>query len=177
MALILKTNPRGIDFAIDKFQSHLDDELTFANWDSYHRVYLNPSDSGLVPERYKENGEYGEVFYDDTFDMTTWFFVSDERPAAIDGIIETTVSLIVQADLNKLFPAINHRADEELNNAFVLAGQSFIGIEDFKLESIFTTLDKVYQEFDRKAVTFTDMSNRYVTRFNYKARYTPNCIS
>lgn len=177
MGLIQKTDPVGIDVSIDNFQLHLDNALTFSDWDNYHRVYLNPSENGLVPERYKTDGNYNEVFYNDKFNITTWFFTSSERPVGDGGLVETTVSLIVQADLVKLYPSIAHRADEELNNAFSLASESFVGSEEFKLESIWTTLDKVYQEFDKGAVTFDNMSNRYVVRFNYKVSYAPNCVS
>lgn len=179
MALIQKTNPRGIDIKIDSFQAHLDSALSFTEWDSYHRVYTNPNEGSnlLVPERYDAAGEYQEVFYNDNFDITTWFFVANERPVAPDGYITATVSLIVQANLDKLYPAIAHRADEELNNSFEIASRSFPGRTEFVLESIWTTIDRVYTEFDKAQILLDDMSKQYVVRFNYKVSYTPDCVT
>lgn len=177
MALVVKTSPVGVDVLIGDFQKYLFNSLGFANWDSYHRVYINPSERGLIPERYEGNNEYNEVFYNDNFDITTWFFVASERPITDGGLVEVTVSMIVQADIQKLYPLVDHRADEELNNAIQLASESYVKSSVFELETVKTTIDKVYQEFDKSQINFEDMSNQYVARFEYKARYTPDCVS
>lgn len=176
MANILKTNPVGLDDLINDFQVFIYDKLGLPNWESYPRVYLNPNARGRLPEKYETNGEYKEVLYSDKFNMTS-FFLADEKRDIIEGsdIMEVDVALIVQADLIKLFPAITHRADEELNNMFYNQSNQYFGNRAFRLKGIENGVDNVYKEFDRSRLKLEDMSNQYLVRFNYRVRYTPQC--
>ena len=75
MSLIQKTNPVGLDKIIDGFQAYMYNRLTFTNWEMLPRVYANEDvGGGLIPEYYDSEKEYYEVFYDDDFSLTSFFF-------------------------------------------------------------------------------------------------------
>jgi hypothetical protein len=175
--LVRKTNPIDVDSVIDELQVHFGTKTLFTgnSWQVYPRAYKNPKkfDSrGYIPECYTSNGEYIEVFYDDNFDMSSFFVVGDNRQVN-EGIVTVDLSLIVQSDIAQLFPLIPHRADEELNNAFVNMLEDFEG--QISLTSIETGTDNVYREFVRDQVKFDDMSNCYVVRFNLKVSFESEC--
>lgn len=182
MALVLKTAPVDIDIVINAHQNYLfgkvltDDMVNSTDWESYPRVYQNPWKKGKTPELYLGNGEYREVFYDDRYKMTSFYIVSNNRPI-VNGIVETEVSLIVQADIEKLFTSVSHRADEELNNLFGVASEDYFSADQFRLDGIVTGVENVYREFITDDVKLDDMSNQYVVRFDYTVRYEPSCCA
>ncbi len=174
MALIRKTNPVALDKQIDFFQTDMFTELGFADWESLHRVYLNPMGRGRIPEAFEADGEYREVFYNDNFNATSFFLASETRTVD-DGLTETEVAWIFAVDLVKLYPLITtHRADEEFNSAVQNASKN-LGWDDFELIGVENGIDNVYREFIKDQITFDDMSNQYVVRFNYTVKYTPKC--
>jgi len=177
MALIQKTNPVGVDVQIDEFQVYLYDALGISDWEMYPRAYFNTKGNSLTPEHYEGSEEYDNVMYDDTHDMSSFFITDTTRDIAFDGLATTQVSLIVQADLPALYPLITHRADEELTNAIHQSSNRYIPKAWFKLERVLYTIDEVYREFDKSQIRLTDISNRYVARFEYNVRYAANCIS
>ena len=170
-----RTNPKGLDVAIIRFQNHLETKLAFSNWDNFDRAYLNEKNpTGLVPEYYDADGEYQEVLYNDTVDISSFFFRSSKVEKVETGY-ECDVALIVQCDLPSLFPSITHRADEELARMFELASDNYHLDDDFELVDVEYLINNVYREFDKKQVQFDDISNRHVVRFNYRVRYTLKC--
>ena len=63
MALIRKTNPRGIDVAIDKLQNYLFIELDNADYQSYPRAYKNTKNNGgVIPENYISENEFQNTY-------------------------------------------------------------------------------------------------------------------
>lgn len=172
----LKVSPVGIDVAINDFQTHLFNAVGIPEWEMYPRVYHNPRKDSMIPEFYNGDNEYVEVMYNDDYIMSSFFITDTDRDLIIDGHGESNVSLIVQADLRELYPSITHRADEELTNLIHVKSNSFIPSSWFTLESASFTIDKVYREFDKTRITFDDMSNRYVARFEYKVRYAATCV-
>ena len=176
MALIQKINPLGLDSEIDDFQTFIYPAVGFVDWECYPRIYQNPNSRKMLPEYYKGNGEYIEVLYDDKYKVTSFFLANEKRKLLEGGdIVEMIVSLIVQADIEKLFPAITHRADEELNNLFLNQSSQYVGNRNFKLIDIENGVENVYREFDTSRLKLEDMSNQYIVRFNYRVRFTPEC--
>jgi hypothetical protein len=176
MALIQKLNPQGIDIPIDEFQGYLFGSLGFADYESYPRVYLNPNERGRLAEYYDGNKEYKEVLYSDKHEITSYFLVDETRDLIEDGeIVETTVSLIVQANVLNLFPLVAHRADEELNNLIHSYSVAYYNNRVFRLTSIENGVENVYREIDTSRLKTEDMSEQYIVRFNYRVRYYPTC--
>jgi hypothetical protein len=175
--LIRKTAPVGVDKLIDQLQVQLNTDIVLSNWESYPRAYKNPNrfnENGFIPESYTSNGDYVEVFYDDHFNLSS-FWVVGERRTIKDGMITVDLSLIVQANLFKCLPSINHRADEELTNMFV---NSLLGsFDNVKLVGVENGVDNVYREFIKNLVKFDDMGDHYIVRFNLNATLEAECCS
>lgn len=180
MALVQKISPIDVDSIIDTHQAYLFSQISISGltnsteWESMPRVYKNPWKRGKLPELYLGGGEYREVFYDDRFKMTSFYVVGDTRSIG-EGLVQVDISLIVQADIEKIYPSISHRADEELNNVFVSASEHFSGADEFTLNGVVNGVENVYSEFLTDGVKLDDMSNQYVVRFNYEAQYIPQC--
>jgi hypothetical protein len=176
MALVLKTNPVALDKQINYFQAYLYAKLGFSEWESLHRVYQNPKGNGFIPEAFETNGEYREVFYNDNFSLTSFFIDDPIRPPNNEGVIEATVSMILAANLDDLYPSItDHRPDEKLLNAIQFASESYSGYDTFKLTRIVKTVPLVYSEFLKDQISFDDMGNQFVLRAFYTVQYTPDC--
>ncbi len=173
--IIQKTNPVGLDEQINGFQSYLWDKLGFSDWQMFPRVYMNQDVSlGLIPEYYDSDKDYYEVFYDDRFSVTSFFFRYSQIEV-VNGYYECNVGLIFQADLIELFPSIMHRADEEFNDMIIKAWETRPLIYDFNLLSVQFGIDQVYSEFKKDQIKYDDMSNQHVSRYNFRVRYEIAC--
>jgi len=183
MAVFRRTNPIDLDLKIDAFQDYLftnlsiDGLVNLDDWNCYDRIYANPNDQGLIPERYVKGKEYDEVFYNDKFKMTSFFYASPDRPKADGGMVTAEVSLVVQANILEIFTTVPHRADEELKNAFILLSESYYFAEDFEWIGVREGISNVYSEFEKDGVKYHDMSEKNVIRLRYKVRYTPQCCT
>lgn len=177
MALIRKTNPVALDTQIDFFQTDMFAALGFTDWESFHRVYGVPVENGtgIIPEPFEVDGEYkGDSFYNDNVIVSSFFYATDIRTVT-DGLTEVEVAWIFNVDLKKLFPSIDHRADEEFSNAVQLASEGFSGWDDFKLIGVESGIENVYREFNKDQIKFDNMSEEHARRFNYTVKYTPDC--
>lgn len=176
MALILKPSPVALDTQINFFQSDMFTALGFTDWDSHHRVYGVPHGTGIIPEPFLVDGEYsGDVFFNDSVNVSSFFYASPIRNV-VDGLTEVEVAWIFAMDLEKLFPLITtHRADEEFSNAVQFASEGFSGWDEFELIGVEEGIENVFREFVKDQITFDDMSNQHVRRFNYMVKYTPDC--
>jgi len=177
MALIQKVNPVGLDVKIDSFQSYLFTTLGFSDWQSYPRIYSIPSGansefSGLIPAHFESGVDYKEVYSDDEYDLST-FFYSDTGVTFENWIGKAKVSLICQVRLDELFPSIDHRADEEFNTLVVNASNNYSGYETFNLVNIKKTIREVYREFVTGNIELTNMQPYYTVRFEYDVYYDP----
>lgn len=181
MQLVHKENPVGVDAVIDKLQRDLFIELTvrfgWRDYDSYPRAYRNRKEGDTIPEVYTSNGDYKEVLFNDKETVTSFFLTDDKRTYEQGNSVFTQwVSIIFQANLAKLFPDIQHRADEEMiDNIFkALKNKNWEG----KFVEVITGVDKVYESlklsYDKK--NFDDMGNFSIARFNFKMLYVnTNC--
>ncbi len=120
MPLIQKILPVGIDRIIDSIQVTLFNKLGWDSlpnviYESNHRAYKTPGKleerEGLIPEVYDGKKEYREVYFDDNVSASSFFLVDDSRTG--DKLYTIIVSIIFQLKLDKIFPTIIHRADEE----------------------------------------------------------------
>ena len=181
MALLRKIAPVGLDLRIDQFQSRQFASIGFTEdqWQSYPRVYLNEKTingkRGYIPEFFKSEGaDYEEVYFDDSFDLST-FFYQHTRTGYDKQTGTVRVSQIIQAQLDRLFPSAPHRFDEELKGMFEgYAIRKFPSRDQFKLVDTFTTIDEVYRDFLFDHLKYDDMHPFYVVRLEYLVRYNPN---
>ena len=171
MGLIRKNNPKGVDCWIDFVQNKLYNHLTnvcgWSKWQSNHRAYINPRNGSNIPEVYDGNGEYKEVLYNDNFNITSFFLADDTAPEDNTGYIQRGVSLIVQMDINRTYPSVRHRADEEAHFDVRNALSKIPQVRDI---SLLVGQSNVYSEFGING--FDDMSDCHVFRFNMQASYT-----
>lgn len=180
MSLVTKISPVGIDKAIDRIQRNLFSYLTttagWTNYESYPRAYKNPKGNDTIPEVYVGNNDYQEVFFDDKFNVTSFFLVEDtvtnnnvvgDEPQYTQGI-----SIIFQATLPELYPSISHRADAEMHDDIFKAFDSFFK----EVNSVSTGINNVYSDVTvLDSIQFTDMSDFHVVKFDTTIDYLYNC--
>jgi hypothetical protein len=181
--LILKTNPVGIDVAIQSLQVYLHKQLV-SKWgltgdddplyECYGRVDRNKKDAGYIAEVYAGNGEYKEVYWNDELKAISWFGLSGKTE--FDKQNKSNVHLVFFVNLGKLKPSIAHRADEEVRNEIQkLFGYSLFG---FSFESIELWLDNVLREYPGSRregrLNAVDMQPIHCFRINLKCLYDTN---
>lgn len=175
MALIQKPSPVALDKQIDYFQAAMFTAIGFSDWESLHRVYLNPKGRGLIPEAFETDGEYKEVFYNDNFNVSSFFLASEIRTFD-GGYTGVDVAWIFACDLEELYPLITtHRADEEFANKVQLESENYSDSDMFAFTGVESGIETVYREFIKDQITFDDMSNQHVRRFNFRVKYSPDC--
>lgn len=178
MALITKENPVGADYNINQLQFKIYNELDWTKYESYHRAYKNVKDSNVLPEVYIGGGDYKEVLFDDTFNVTSFFLLGDTRARDSSFKYTTTASIIFQADLSRLFPEIRHRADEELKLCVLQVLEK--NLYGFTLTDVISGVNNVYSDLGinspelNQKVNLTDMSNFHVVKFDMDLAFTNN---
>lgn len=181
MSLVTIVDPVGIDILIASIQDRSFNNLitngvgdwTDANYESYARAYVNPKKEGTIPEVYTGDREYKEVLMDDTFVASSFFLVDDSR-VFDESQFTLSISIIYQADIQKLFPSILHRADEEMHKDIIdsLEDTEFT---DF-ITDITTGIDGVYSDLDipdsyLSGISLDDMSNYHVVKIDLEVPY------
>lgn len=171
-----KANPVGIDYVIDELQLKLSDQLLYitdwAGYESYHRAYKNKKNGDTVPEIYITDENHKDVLFDNKKKVSSFFLSEDERGYDVNtGLFTQDISLIFQAQLNKIYPLVTTRADEEMIQDIIL-GINKAGWKN-RLKKITTGVDNVYKSLDisgeRKYLD--DMGNRFVCRFDFNVQY------
>lgn len=182
MALNRKPNPTGADKLVDRWQKLIYDNLADRGWlgyESYPRGYENvdsKDENKVKAQRFMVGNDYRPLTMDDNFNVTSFFLVSDTG-ANGSGLTESTISLIVQSNLKKLYPNApdTSRFDEELINDIKAASRNLDG--RFTEGAISRTIDDVYREFDtttiKKKVNNHDPYN--VVRFDMSVVYQHDC--
>jgi len=180
MSLVQKISPVGIDTTINTVQVGLYNYLTstalWTIYESYHRAYKNPLGENTIPEAYIGNNEYKEVLFDDKYNVTSFFLISDNASSGVDNIFTQTVSIIFQGKLDRLYPLIDHRADAEMQDD-ILKAFNFI---DYDVTNIIIGVDNVYSDLDLRnrlgeSIDLTDMSDFHVVRFDFEVQYEYDC--
>jgi hypothetical protein len=180
--LITKTAPVGIDVSLQKLQAIIHDQLvdefgTEGTWDAYKafgRCYRNRTSNGYVAEYYEGNNEYKDVYWDDSLSMITFFGVAPRVNSILMHMQD--VHLIVFANLSLLYPAVTHRADEELHKYFLnIIGTGWHGITYTGYE---TGLENVLREYPgtrtSERLKYVDMHPVHAFRINFSTSYSIN---
>lgn len=187
--LITKTNPTGIDWYIQQLQTKLHSILIGAaywnladpdQYKAYGRCYRNKTVDGYVAENYEGNGEYRELYWDDTLTAVSFFGITNNIKTGVNN--EADIHLVFFANLDKLAlkdhtgASITHRADEELRNSVIsLIGKSAYG---FQFQSAELWLENVLREYpgsrrdDR--LKYVDSHPVHCFRINLKLFYNAN---
>ena len=126
--LIEHPSPAGIDAAITKIQRALHSQLSVL-WGNaykcYGRCYRNRNDNGYIAENYEGDGEYKEVYLDDTAPAISFFGVSSNVDTS--GVMNVAdIHLVFFVNLSKVKPTQSHRADEEVRIDVLKALGSFL---------------------------------------------------
>lgn len=147
--LILRSNPKGMDALIQRFQTKLHEKLlTYWGIDEdqyrcYGRCYRNKTADGYIAENYEGDGEYKEVYWDDSLSAISFFGIASEIEQVIAA--KTTVHLVFFVNLAKLKPGIAHRADGEVRTDVIDAiGMGMYGLT---VQSVQLYLENVLKEY------------------------------
>lgn len=178
--LVTKTDPVGIDYALQLLQTELHDALltkwsiSSDDYKAYGRCYRKPTDQGYIAANYESGNEYKEVYYDDTLAALSFFGQSPR--VALDQKESTDVHLIFFVNLAILKPWIEHRADEEVRKDVIsvfapcLYGFAYTGFEIF--------LENVLREYPGSRrdsrLSIVDMHPYHCFRINLKVLYDIN---
>lgn len=171
-----------MDKPIQEAQQYLFDKLK-AKWklsdeqfDCYGRCYRNQSeDSGYIAEVFTNYLDYQEVYVNDNVTVTSFFGVGEQFK--YNGQFNVPVHLVFWVDLRKLYPTIEHRADEEARMA-VFDVVKMLGIETTEIEVILG-IDNVLKEYSgtrrNLGLQFRDMHPLHCFRMNFNIDYINNC--
>lgn len=174
-----KTNPVGIDAEIQRLQKFLYDTLKIkwgitndVDFDLYGRVYRNQTADGFIPEAYKGNANYQEVFVNDAIKATGYFGIGDSITYN-KGTSTAQVYLVFTVNVAKLKPSIVHRADEEIRvdvERLLENRRNCCTITSFE-----TGIDNVFKEFSgwrkKEGIKYTDMHPLHCFRINLNLIY------
>jgi hypothetical protein len=184
--LITKTNPVGIDVAIQALQTHLHKQLV-VKWgltgaadplyESYGRVYRNKKDAGYIAEVYTGGlggVDYKEVYWNDELKAISFFGTGSKTTFDLKN--KTEVHLVFFVNLAKLKPTMGHRADEEIRNEIQqLFGNTLHG---FSYESMELWLENVLREYPgsrrENRLNVVDMQPVHCFRINLSLMYKPS---
>jgi hypothetical protein len=173
MSLILKDIPVGVDIAVNNLQTYLWDNISWnkdlftdANYESYHRAYRNETNGTEIWEVFTSGKDYIEVLYDDKFLATSFFVVDDNVNINETGKETTNMSIIFQVNLQRLYPSVIHRADEEAHREVmsILKDNPW----SYKLTTIVKGIRNVYSELGYGANKFEDMQPFHVFRIDFE---------
>lgn len=184
--LIAKTNPVGIDVAIQNLQTHLHKQLVNkwglagANdplYECYGRVDRNKKDSGYIAEVYTGGlggVDYKEVYWNDELKAISFFGTGSKTTFDIKNKVE--VHLVFFVNTAKLKPSVSHRADEEVRNEIQkLFGNTLHG---FSYESMELWLENVLREYPGSRrdnrLNAVDMQPVHCFRINLTLLYKPS---
>lgn len=177
MALIKKTSPVGIDTVIDNLQVLLWEGLELwqnatNGYNSYSKANKNESnDNGRLPEVFTGGKEYKEVFTDDNFSATSFFLVDNNRPIVDEVIVQATVDIIFQVNLQEIYSG---REDEQAHR------DVFLILKDNPwtysiTDSLVTGISEVYSGLKIDQVNFDDIQPFHVFKVSMVVEYDMSC--
>lgn len=174
--LIQKSNPVGIDKIIDQMQVRMFNQIDIVDWANYPRSYKNfkkKNRNSKLPELHIGNGEYEDVLFSDRFNLTTFFVESDTVEMLASGMNRQELSLIIQADLQNIYPFDERRNDEELRILFANCFSNWM--PNVKIKNFVKGIENVYAEFNKDQLFFDDMSSFNVQRINFSVTFSIEC--
>lgn len=167
----IKTDPVGIDIKIQNLQERFE-KVTTPLWsltdaDFFGRVYLDEDENFIVPSGFKSGREYRDVLFNDTKQVTSFFYVKDEEPIGVN-LYKATIGHIWQFKPDKLKSSVTHVADEEVLQDIlnVYKDEPF----SFAVQNIFRTASEVYADFNLKT-RFINKRDRSSLRIDSEVIY------
>ena len=181
--LIVRTDPTGLDWYVQKLQTKIHNYLVGASgwnlsdpnkYEAYGRCYRNKAADGYIAEVYKSGSEYKEVYWNDRLTAISFFGISGLIKHSVKH--EAEVHFVMFANLKKLYPDATHRMDEELRQlVYGIIGKSSYG---FTVTSIELWLENVLREYPGsrrdKWLKTVDMHPVTCFRINMKLFFDPN---
>jgi len=177
--LFLKEIPTGIDVPIQKFQKYLYESIPEVwnidaekQYECFGRAYRNQKskEGGYIPEVYVGNGNYRDVYFDDSKAALSFFGVEDVQKYKITLI--AGVFLIFCVDIAKTHPDVKHRGDEEARRDVInLSEQYKFG----EFTGIATGIQSVFKGYDVNQIKYRDMQPMHCFRLNYSLAYADEC--
>jgi hypothetical protein len=184
--LITKTNPVGIDVAIQNLQTHLHKQLVIKwgltgaddpAYECYGRAYRNKKDAGYIAEVYTGGLggiDYKEVYWNDSLKAISFFGTSSKTTFDVKNKVD--IHLVFFVNVAKLKPTVAHRADEEVRNEIQqLFGNTLHG---FAYESMELWLENVLREYPgsrrEDRLIAVDMQPVHCFRINLTLLYKPS---
>ena len=157
-----RETPTGLDKTLQSVQKDLYNYL-LQKWNgpiqASGRVYRNPRNGDVVPERWNGKG-YEEVYFDDSY-SASFFFIDDSTHDSADGLVfAAKVKLVVLIDLNKIKAPSPERLDEEARKEVV----SYLrDITDgrYIITGLQKGVDTVFAGFDKSKIRLTDMHPKH----------------
>ena len=147
--LIQKTDPMGIDVAIQALQDKLyagvinQWGIQGSKYKCYARCYRNRKEAGYVAENYEGNKEYKEVYHDDALYASSFFGISDN--IEISEANTAAVHLIMFVNLDMVKPTAEQRADEEVRTE--VCNILDAGLSHSVVRSVDLTVERVLREY------------------------------
>ena len=159
------TSPQGIDYAIQKAQVIIYQELV-SEWGDiitgFGRVYKNTKEGRVIPEMFTSGKDYsGNVI-----DRDTRFFFSKSSSSEHIGSgydFKSSVNVYFIVDLSKAKPTATYRADQEVHRDVLRA----LEVTGFHVKNLIDTgAEDVFSEFKGvfEANKFDDMQPFHVFR-------------
>jgi hypothetical protein len=178
--LITKTSPKGVDWYIQALQTKLYDFLlakwSGVNYQSYGRCYRNRRGDSYIAEVLDSGNEYKEVYWDDSFDVVSFFGIDDTVTKDLQS--KVNVHLVFFVNLSAVKPSISHRADEEARqDVLSLLGNKLNG---FIFESLELWTENVLKEYTgslrEERLNAVDMHPIHCFRLNFSLIFDQNKI-
>lgn len=174
----LKTNPKGIDAALQPYQTKLWNKLR-ALWGMdddkylcYGRCYRNQKKDGYVPEMYVGSKEYKDLFFDDTLSAISFF--GCEEKTIKNGLHFGDAHLIFLVDLSKIKFTVTHRADEEAIQGVYLLLKNY---GELVITDEISGIDNVFREYSgwnkTGGISLKNMQPLLCFRLNFTINYNP----
>lgn len=165
----LKTNPIGIDKAIERFQIPVYEELKKLNASikGYGRVYINKRSSGYVLETYLEGtNDYVDVLNGE--DSRFFFYLYDTLIGNSDLTVK--VDFVCMVNLDDFF-GTPERKDEEFRAIIV----ELFHRSSFNLKKIILGMQHIEMLssglIDRSNISFSDMHPFHAVTFQAEVNY------
>lgn len=169
------SSPVGIDAPIQKLQIQLAGYLKtrwgLTHYYSFGRAYRvkNKKKTGYIPAVYYGDDEYKDVFAIDrdaasgvTIDGMNFFYIDGDSKRVNESLYQTTIQIVFFLNLEKIFPAKTHRADQdaETDIMYYLEKSPF----GFHVEGITREIENVYKDFEYNDRSWIDMEPYCVIR-------------
>ena len=169
------TNPKGIDFPIQKLQTYLHDKLPWSDIEIYGRVFENPSkEKGFTLEAYTSKNEYKDVFMNDKKSAVI-FFIEDKKHTTSEGIKFTNkLQIVFMVNLKKAYPSITHRADMESE---IEAIELIRSRSNFSMTEMEKGISSVFKGFNIDGIKLSDMQPYHVFSINGDLTYQISCLT